>query len=108
MAYVEGFCPISDFLLVKMHPVDAAAVILLTPNAGRDAVPMWGTAVECGPGLTLPSGTVAEMPCEVDDDVMLQINAGTEVTLDGEKFRIVPARDLFGVRFRRDSELEDG
>ncbi|MBK8006775.1 MAG: co-chaperone GroES [Gemmatimonadetes bacterium] len=90
--------PISDFLLVAMDPPPEDGVIILAGGAKRDNVPQTGVVIAQGPGLTLPSGQVAAMPCQPGDRVVLQLNAGTEIKLEGREYRVVPARDLFGVK----------
>lgn len=90
--------PISDFLLVAMDPPPEDGVIILAGGAKRDNVPQTGVVVAQGPGLTLPSGQLAPMPCQPGERVVLQLNAGTELKLDGKEYRMVPARDLFGVK----------
>ena len=95
MADLTHFEPVSDFLVVKMDPVEEHAV-LWTPQGGRDAFPLWGRVVRAGPGLPATAVGHTPMPA-LGDAVLLQINAGTEVSFDGASYRVVPARDLFGV-----------
>lgn len=90
--------PISDFLLVAMDPPPEDGVIILAGGAKRDKVPQTGIVVAQGPGLTLPTGQLAPMPCQPGDRVVLQLNAGTEIELERKEYRVVPARDLFGVK----------
>ena len=89
--------PISDFLIVQVHDIAPEGKIILPNGAERDNVPRTATVLAAGPGLTLSSGHLAPMPCGVGDVVVLQLNAGTEVRMEGADLRIVPARDLFGV-----------
>jgi co-chaperonin GroES (HSP10) len=89
--------PIGDFLVVELHPVPEEGRIVLPHGVTRDAVPLYGTVLAQGPGYVLSSGALHPMPCQPGDTVLLQINAGTEVKLEGRTVRIVPARDLFGV-----------
>lgn len=86
--------PISDFLIVLIHDDPAAAII--TPTQRVD-IPKVGTVIAAGPGYVSASGQLVPMPCTVGDAVLLQLGAGTDVSLGGTVYKFVPARDLFGV-----------
>ncbi len=94
------FRPYSDYLLVEMDPPREEGQVILPNGMRRDAEPQTGVVRAMGPGLVLPSGTLAPMPCAVGERVVLQFNAGTELILEGldrsKTWRMVPARDLFG------------
>ncbi len=89
--------PVSDFLVVELHAEGSNSSGLWVPSDSSAVRPRYGVVVAAGPGYYLPSGTLVPMPCEVGDTVLLQINAGTEVSMDGTPYQWVPARDLFGV-----------
>lgn len=104
-----NLAPISDFLVVEMDPPPEDGVIYLPGGKARDNVPQTGIVRAQGPGRYVGchgAGVARDrlleirepMPCQVGDRVVLQLNAGTEVRLDGREYRIVPARDIFGVR----------
>ena len=88
--------PVSDFLIVQVLEDDPSPELIFRPFGTADT-PKYAKVIAAGPGMMLANGQPAPMPCKVGDTVVLQINAGTEVKLGRETYRIVPARDLFGV-----------
>lgn len=93
---------ISDWLLVRPLGAPADVSGIINPFGRHAADPVLATVLAAGPGYTYPQGGRHQMPCEVDDVVMLQFNAGTEVRIKGESLRMVQARDLFGVLVRHE------
>lgn len=89
--------PISDFLVVELQEIPPEGQIVLPNGQTRENVPRVGLVLAAGPGMVLPNGQLAPMPCKPGDAVVLQLGAGTEVRMEGKDLRIVPARDLFGV-----------
>ena len=87
---------ISDFLLVREVPEVADASGIISPYGRRQDEPVQAEVLATGPGYRRDNG-LDPMPCAVGDTVLLQFRAGTEVRLDGELLRIIPARDIFGV-----------
>ena len=92
-----AIAPISDYLVVRDLPDEAPKPtgLIVQPNATR-VEPKRALVLAAGPGRT-ENGVLLPMPCVVGDTVLLQYNAGCEVTLDGELVRLVPAKDLYGV-----------
>lgn len=88
---------ISDFLLVRVLDDAPDPSGILSPYGRHASEPQRAEVLAAGPGYRSPNGDVAPMPCISGDIVLLQFNAGTEVRMNGETLRFVPARDLFGV-----------
>lgn len=87
-------CPLSDFLIVQIHDDPADKIITLTE---RVDIPKVGTVLKAGPGYVSQSGQLVPNPVKEGDIVLLQLGAGTDVSLGGVVYKFVPARDLFGV-----------
>lgn len=110
---ISLFTPCIDYLLVRVleEPADVRGVI--APYGRHADTPMRAEVLAAGPGEYDPQNTRSEvvdakgtirvvparkpMPCQVGDVVVLQLNAGTEIRWQGETYRMVLARDLFGV-----------
>ena len=90
------FQPISDSLVVEVLPVEADTTGIINPYGRHAEAPSRATVLAMGPGFTGPN-FVHPMPCKVGDIVWLQFNAGTEIRIAGKPYRVVPARDIFGV-----------
>lgn len=92
--------PLSDYLVVRPIEDVPDPNAIVSPYGGvrrYDSDPMRGTVIAAGPGYVSHSGTLVPNPVSVGDVVVLQFNAGTDIRIDGEVFRVVPARDLFGI-----------
>lgn len=87
----------SDYLLVREFDAEADASGIINPYGRHASVPVRAEVLRAGQGYLLPSGERAPMLSRVGDIVWLQFNAGTEVRIGGETYRMVLDRDLFAV-----------
>lgn len=91
------FRPLEDRLLVKVTAADE-----MTPGGihlPKDSadVPDTGKVVEAGPGRMLEGGKRTKMVVKKDDTILFSIHAGNDVTIDGEKYKIIHENDILGV-----------
>lgn len=89
-----------DYLLVQLIDDDLASASpngIVSPYGRHANAPRRGRVLQAGRGYTLPSGERADMCAVVGATILLQLNAGTVVLLDGAEYTLVLDRDIFGV-----------
>ena len=89
--------PLEDRVVVK--PDDAeektAGGLILTSESKEK--PQTGTVVAVGPGQTTKDGNVLPMPVKVNDHVLYSKYGGSEVTVSGEDYVIMQAKDIYAI-----------
>ena len=86
--------PLEDRIVVR--PVEAeqtTASGLVIPDTAKEK-PQQGEVVAVGPGRVDDNGNRVPMDVSVGDRVIYSKYGGTEVTLDGDDFLILSARDV--------------
>ena len=89
--------PLEDRLLIKVNAVEEktpGGVII--PKESADA-PDTGIVVEAGPGRMLEGGKRTKMVVEKGNTILFSIHAGNDVTIEGEKYKILHESDVMGV-----------
>jgi chaperonin GroES len=90
--------PIEDRVLVELleqEEMTKAGIVL--PDTAKEK-PSKGVVVAVGPGKYSESGELLPMPVKEGDVVVFAKYAGTELTLDGEKYLVLRGMtDIIGV-----------
>jgi len=90
--------PVEDRVVVKLleqEEMTKAGIVL--PDTAKEK-PSKGEVIAAGPGKYSEKGDLLPMPAKVGDVVVFAKYAGTEVTLDGEKYLVLRAmQDIIGV-----------
>ncbi len=94
---VSRFHPLRDNILVRRRlsdtTIDAGVLI---PDAVRKPLDL-GNVVAVGPGRRAHDGSFIPPAVARGNEVALEPNQGTEVTLGGEELLVVRERDILGV-----------
>ena len=88
------FKPLSDLVLVQPIQEQKIGSIHIPASAAMETR---AKVIAVGPGRQLESGTTSMMTVKVGDVVAYPFGVGTEITLHGEKYRILSELDLFGI-----------
>lgn len=90
--------PLQDYILVA--PIEQERVsafgIILEGAADTEKTSM-GNVVAVGPGRETADGKTLPVYVAVDDKVLFSKYAVTDVTLDGVKYQLLSARDVYGI-----------
>jgi len=89
--------PLGDRVVLKAAEVEETTKsgIILTGNSKEK--PQYSEVVAVGPGKTDEDGKLIPMNIEVGQKVIFSQYAGTDVTLDEEKYTIVRQDDILAV-----------
>jgi len=89
--------PLEDRLLVKVTAVDAMTPGgIMIPTDSADA-PDTGLVVEAGLGRMLETGKRTKMMVKKGDTVLFSIHQGSDVEIEGEKYKILHESDIMGI-----------
>lgn len=89
--------PLGDKLLIKRLEADemtAGGIVL--PDTAKEK-PKQGRVIELGQGRLKDDGSRAEYQVKKDDRVLFSSYAGTEVTVGGEEYLIMPEDEVLAV-----------
>lgn len=96
------FTPLNDKLLIrKIKAPEFTPGGLTIPQSARDNDVNKGTVIAVGPGRILDNGTRLTPQVRPEQMIVYGNYAGTEVTLDNEKFFILREDEILGI-------LDDG
>jgi chaperonin GroES len=89
--------PLGDRVLVKrLEAEETTAGGIVLPETAKEK-PKQGKVIALGDGRKLDSGEVAPFQIKEGDVVMFGSFAGTEVTVDGEDYLLMPESDILAV-----------
>lgn len=89
--------PLGDKLLIKrLEADDVTAGGIVLPDSAKEK-PKQGRVVEVGQGRLKKDGSRADFQVKKDDRVLFSSYAGTEVTVDGEDFIIMPEDEVLAI-----------
>ncbi len=89
--------PLGDRILVKRLEAEgktAGGIVL--PDTAKEK-PKEGKVVSVGSGKTLDSGEKGKMQMNKGDRILFASYAGTEITIDGEEYLIMPEEDVLAI-----------
>lgn len=89
--------PLGDRVIIKVAKEEETTVggIVLTSSAKEK--PQTGLVIAVGEGITLENGQKQALQVNVNDTVMFEKYAGTEVKNDGEEFLVVHEKDIIAI-----------
>ena len=89
--------PLGDKILVKrVEPEEKTAGGIVLPDTAKEK-PREGKVVGVGGGKTLDSGEKSAIQVKKGDRILFASYAGTEVTIDGEEYVIMPEEDVLAI-----------
>lgn len=92
--------PTADRLLVmpaKRQETTSSGIII--PETAKEK-PVQGKVVAIGEGKINNDGTLIPMRIELDDEVLYNKHAGTEVTMDGESYLLMKESDVLAILYK--------
>jgi len=90
------FRPLNDRVLVSAKKQEEVRESGLIIPESKGELPVEGTVIATGPGKANDNGRF-EMTVKTGDHVLFGQYAGTEITLEGEKYLIMREQDVLGV-----------
>lgn len=89
--------PIGDKLLVKrLEAEEKTKGGILLPDTAKEK-PKEGKIIALGEGKLLKDGTRVSFQVKKNDRILFSSYAGTEVTIDGEEYLVMPEEDILAV-----------
>jgi chaperonin GroES len=72
---------------------------IIIPETAKDK-PVQGKVVAIGEGKVNNDGTLIPMRIELDDEVLYNKHAGTEVSMDGEVYLLMKESDILAILYK--------
>jgi len=89
--------PLGDKVLIKRLEAEAkTAGGIVLPDTAKEK-PKQGKVIALGDGVQLESGEKAPFQVKKGDTVLFGSFAGTEVTIDGEEYILMPEEDILAI-----------
>ena len=89
--------PLGDRVIIKQnHAAEKTKGGILLPDNAKEK-PTEGKVLAVGPGKTTDDGKLVEPTVKVDNTVLYEKYAGTEVEVDGDKSVIVRESEILAV-----------
>ncbi len=89
--------PLGDRIVVKRLEAEGkSAGGIVLPDTAKEK-PREGKVIGVGPGKMLDSGEKGKMQLKKGDRILFTSYAGTEVTMDGEEYLIMPEEDVLAI-----------
>jgi chaperonin GroES len=92
--------PTSDRLLImpaKRQETTSSGIII--PETAKDK-PVQGKVVAIGEGKVNNDGTLIPMRIQMDDEVLYNKHAGTEVSMDGDVYLLMKESDVLAILYK--------
>lgn len=89
-----AFSPIGDRMMIAVSEAATETTTGIALAGLEEEDDNQGQVVAVGTGALLDTGEVADMPFAVGDWVMHKRRAGSEATIEGKRYRIVPATSV--------------
>lgn len=90
--------PLGDRVLVRRNEAPEKIGAIFVPDNAKEK-PVEGEALMCGPGRLTENGFRVAMDVMPGDRIIFNKYAGTEVTIDGERYQLISEDDILGVFF---------
>ena len=89
--------PLHDRVIVRrLDEEEKSAGGIIIPDSAKEK-PIQGKVIAAGKGKILENGDVRPLDVKPGDTVIFSTYAGTEITLDGDKFLMMREDDILGV-----------
>lgn len=88
--------PLTDNVLIEVvEQATMTASGIYLPDTAAKEKPQTGKVVAVGDGRVLDNGSVVKVDVVPGDEVLFAKYAGSEVKVDGKKYLLVTARDIY-------------
>lgn len=89
--------PLGDRIIIELQEVEQTTSFgIIVPDSAKEK-PQQGVVVAVGTGRVLDNGTRAELDVKVDDRIIFDQYAGTEVKYDGKEYLILDVRNILAI-----------
>ena len=89
--------PLGDKVVVeRLEPEEVTSVGIVLPDSAKEK-PQEGKVVAVGIGRQTESGEVVRMSVKKGDRILFTSYAGTEVTVEGKEYLVMPEEDILAV-----------
>ena len=89
--------PLGDKVLVeRLEAEEKTSGGIVLPDTAKEK-PKEGKVIAVGEGKLLENGKRADFQVKKGDDVLFSSYAGTEITVDGEEYLVMPEEDIIAV-----------
>mgnify|MGYP003558766357 CR=1 FL=1 len=89
--------PLGDRIIIELQEAEQTTSFgIIVPDSAKEK-PQEGVVVAVGTGRVLDNGTRAELDVKVDDRIIFEQYAGTEVKYDGKEYLILDVRNILAI-----------
>ena len=89
--------PLGDRIIIELQEAEQTTSFgIIVPDSAKEK-PQEGVVVAVGAGRVLDNGTRAELDVKVDDRIIFDQYAGTEVKYDGKEYLILDVRNILAI-----------
>lgn len=89
--------PLGDKILVeRLEAEEKTSGGIVLPDTAKEK-PKEGVVIEFGEGKLLEDGTRAKFQVKKKDRILFSSYAGTEVTVDGKEYMVMPEEDVLAI-----------
>lgn len=89
--------PLGDRIIIELQEAEQTTSFgIIVPDSAKEK-PQEGVVVAVGTGRVLDNGTRAELDVKVDDRIIFDQYAGTEVKYDGKEYLILDVRNILAI-----------
>ncbi|MFK4966831.1 co-chaperone GroES [Lactococcus garvieae] len=89
--------PLADRVVLRIKEEEEKSLGGIVLASAAQEKPQVAEVVAVGPGKTTPHGTVIAPTVQVDDAVLFEKFAGTNVKFEGEDFLIIKESDILAI-----------
>ncbi|MEE1130781.1 MAG: co-chaperone GroES [Caryophanon sp.] len=89
--------PLGDRIIIELQEVEQMTSFgIIVPDSAKEK-PQEGVVVAVGAGRVLDNGTRAELDVKVNDRIIFEQYAGTEVKYDGKEYLILDVKNVLAI-----------
>lgn len=89
--------PLGDRIIIELQEAEQTTSFgIIVPDSAKEK-PQEGVVVAVGTGRVLDNGTRAELDVKVNDRIIFDQYAGTEVKYDGKEYLILDVRNILAI-----------
>ncbi|OCS88948.1 co-chaperone GroES [Caryophanon latum] len=89
--------PLGDRIIIELQEAEQTTSFgIIVPDSAKEK-PQEGVVVAVGAGRVLDNGTRAELDVKVNDRIIFEQYAGTEVKYDGKEYLILDVRNILAI-----------
>ena len=89
--------PLGDRIIIELQEAEQTTSFgIIVPDSAKEK-PQEGVVVAVGAGRVLDNGTRAELDVKVNDRIIFEQYAGTEVKYDGKEYLILSEKDVLAI-----------